>query len=581
MLIHESCLAQAWVWGALLVSPLTVAAPDAPAPARVDRVFLHGRIHTQDAERRVEAMALAGNTLVAVGTDGEIAALAVPGVARVDLAGRVVLPGIIDAHTHPAESAQNLGRCSLGDEMITPAALARRVKRCLATDPGAEGAWFEVVQVNPSGLTLTRADLDGLSGGRPLLLDGSDGHTVWANSAALRAAHVRAATADPIGGHIEHDSAGQPTGTLRDNAADLVTNARPPVPLAHEAAQLERALAAMRATGITSVQDAAVDAHDMRIYKNLYDRHRLDMRVRASFTIKNLHEPAAQAVAAAVAFRKAWAVDPDFLRADAIKIFADGVIEYPSQTAALLEPYLGADGRPTTNRGPAYFEQDNLNGIVAGADAAGLTVHVHAIGDRAVRCALDAFAYSRAQGIPSQRDQIAHLELVDPGDFARFKALDVIANFQLLWAQDDDYVERATIPYLGPERSRHLYPVRSLRDAGAFIAAGSDWDVSSFDAFAGMEHAVTRRRARGDKPLLAGEGITLQQALDAYTINAAYALRQERTTGSLEVGKRADFVVLDRDIFAIDVAGLHATRVLATYLDGRRVYSRSHRRKDA
>ncbi len=360
-----------------------------------------------------------------------------------------------------------------------------------------------------------------------------------------------------------------------------MTSAKPPTPIAREAAQLDKALAAMRATGITSVQDASVDAHDMRIYKRLYDAHRLNMRVRGSFTIKNLREPASAAVAAALAFRDTWAVDPDFLRADAVKICADGVIEYPSQTAALLEPYLGADGRPTENRGPSYFDQDNLNRIVAGADAAGFTVHVHAIGDRAVRAALDAFEYARAHGGRSQHDQIAHLELVDPGDFARFKALDVIANFQLLWAQDDEYVDQATIPYLGAERSRHLYPVRSVRDAGALIAAGSDWDVSSFNAFAGMEHAVTRTRSRGEKPLLPGQSITLQQALDAYTVNAAYALRQERTTGSLEVGKRGDLIVLDRDIFAIDIADLHETRVLATYLDGHLVYSQRRKRAPA
>jgi predicted amidohydrolase YtcJ len=577
---NHSCIAAAWVIGAVLVPALGTAAPLAPTHASTlalaDIVFLHGKIHTEDSERRVvTALALRGNRIVAVGTDAEVAALAGPKSRTVDLAGRVVIPGIIDAHTHPAEGAQDQDRCSLGDDMITPAALKQRVGQCLAGDSGGQHAWFEVVQVNPSGLKLTRADLDGILGERPLLLDGSDGHTVWANSAALGAARIDAATPDPVGGHIERDASGAPTGTLRDTATELVTRAKPPVPLAREAAQLAKAFAAMRATGITSVQDAAVDAHDMRIYKFLYDRHRLNMRVRASFTIKDLHVPAADAVAAAIAFRKTWAVDPDFLHADAVKIFADGVIEYPSQTAALLEPYLAPDGRPTADRGPSYFEQDNLNRIVAGADEAGFTVHVHAIGDRAVRSALDAFAYARAQGASSQRDQIAHLELVDPADFERFRALGVIANFQLLWAEDDPYVERATIPFLGPERSRFLYPVRSLRDAGALIAAGSDWDVSSFDAFEAMEHAVTRKHAPGDRALLPEQAITLQQAVDAYTIDAAYALRQERTTGSLEAGKRADLIVLDQDIFAVDVADVHATRVLATYLDGRLVYSRT------
>ena len=409
---------------------------------------------------------------------------------------------------------------------------------------------------------------------RPLLLNGSDGHTVWANSPVLSLAHITAATEDPAGGHIERDAAGKPTGTLRDTAAEIPFAVRPSAGLDHEASQLNKALDSMRAIGITSVQDAAVDDHLMQIYRRLYDAHRLNMRVRGSFHLKNLHESAAVLIDRATRFRAKWAIDPDFLRADAVKIFADGVIEYPSQTAALLEPYLDAQGRPTKNRGPSYFTQDNLNQIVTAADAAGLTVHIHAIGDRAVRGALDAFADARHRnGALDNRGQIAHLELIDPADFPRFKELRVIANFQLLWAQRDDYVEGATIKYLGPQRSQYLYPARSLRDAGAKIAGGSDWSVSSFNAFAAMEHAITRSEGQGHSALLPEQSLTLQDMVDAYTINAAYALKQERTTGSLEPGKRGDFIVLDRDIFKIDAGDLHDTQVSATYLDGREVYA--------
>jgi predicted amidohydrolase YtcJ len=559
----------------VVLSAVVVGVAAAAAPVPADLVLLHGKIHTEDAGRSIaQALAVRGNTIVAVGTDVAVGAFVGPSTRQVDLKGRVVLPGIIDAHTHPAESAQDLGKCNLDDKPLGPAAIKARVAACLKEKPGDPALWFEVVMVDPSGLTLSLADLDAMLPNRPLMLSGSDGHTVWVNTAALGAAHISGATKDPVGGRIERDAAGRPTGTLRDSAADIALAAKPADSLDHEASQLNEAFDSMRAIGITSVQDAADDDHDMQIYKRLYDTHRLNMRVRGSLWLRNLHEPAAVLIGRAVEFRAKWSIDPDFLRADAVKIFADGVIEYPSQTAALLEPYLDAQGRPTHNRGPSYFEQENLNQIVTAADAAGLTVHVHAIGDRAIRSALDAFADARRRNGPSDnRDQIAHLELIDPADFPRFKELDVIANFQLLWAERGDYIDDATVKFIGPTRAKYLYPARSLRDAGALIAGGSDWGVSSFNAFEAMEHAITRAHRRGQPALLPEQSITLADAVDAYTINAARALKQERTTGSLETGKRGDFIILDRDIFSIDPFDLHDTRVMATYLDGREVYA--------
>lgn len=259
------------------------AAADAPAPA--DLVLLHGKIHTQDSSRSVaQALAVRGNSIVAVGTDQEIGSFVGPRTRSVDLAGRVVLPGIIDAHTHPAQSAQDLGKCSLDDKPLTPSELKIRVGTCLREHPGDPAQWFEAIMVNPSGLTLSLADLDSMLADRPMLLSGSDGHTVWANTPVLKLAHITADTKDPAGGHIERDAAGTPTGTLRDNAVDIAFAVKPAASLDKEAALLSKALDSMRAIGITSVQDAAVDDHTMQIYKRLYDARRLNMRVRGSFT---------------------------------------------------------------------------------------------------------------------------------------------------------------------------------------------------------------------------------------------------------------------------------------------------------
>jgi predicted amidohydrolase YtcJ len=555
---------------ALLLGSSAGQAGDAP-----ELVITNARIHTQDAAHRiVDGLAVRGGSILATGSDAEMRALAGPKTRVVDVGGRVVLPGLIDAHIHPAESAQDLDRCDLHDRQLSATGVKAEVARCLKAHQLGKSEWFEVVQVNASNLVLSRADLDAMRSDGPLVLESADGHSVWGNSAALAAAHIDRNTRDPQGGRIERDPRGEPTGALRDAAQDMLLAAIPTPPIEVRAERLERAFALMSAIGLTSVQDAKVSDAEMSLYKYLYDRHRLKMRVRGCFHLTDLAAPADKVVTAATAFRDKWLVDPDFLRADAVKIFADGVIEYPTQTAALLSPYLDGAGHPTTNTGPSYFQQDNLNRIVAAIDAAGMTVHVHAIGDRAVRQSLDAFAFARAQGAGGEnRDQIAHLQLVNPADFPRFKALAVIANFQLQWAVfDPAYIGKATLPFLGPERSRYLYPARSLLDAGARIVGGSDWDVSTFNPFEAMEHAVTRADGRGAKPLLPEQSVPLPVMVDAYTRNAAYALRQEKTTGTLEPGKRADLIVLDRDIFAIDPFELHATRVLATYLDGREVH---------
>jgi predicted amidohydrolase YtcJ len=297
------------------------------------------------------------------------------------------------------------------------------------------------------------------------------------------------------------------------------------------------------------------------------------MRVRMAIYVADPNDDSAEAVARLVQASKDGDVDPDFLRSGVVKVFADGVMEYPAQTAALLSPYLDANGEPTSTKGELYFDPERFASLVQKLDAAGLTVHIHAIGDYAVRASLDAFAAARkANGDRDNRHQIAHLQLVDSADFPRFKELGVFADMQLEWAKRDPSTEGPIEPYLGPARYRDLYPAGSLHAAGATIIGGSDWDVSSYNPFRALQTAVTRAGGKGQTPLNIDERIPLTTAIDAYTINAAYAMKQDQTTGSLEPGKRADLVVLDRDILSIDPETIQDTKVLATYLDGRLVY---------
>jgi predicted amidohydrolase YtcJ len=317
----------------------------APAPP-ADTVFLHGRIHTQDAARHVvQALAVSGNSIAATGTDAALQRWIGRTTRVIDLGGRIMLPGLIDAHVHPAESAENLDHCNLQDALLTLATLRSDIAKCLAAEKGHEPV-LVIDGVNPSNLTLQRADLDSLVGARPLLLSGSDGHTIWINSATMHLAGITAATPNPHGGHIEHDAHGEPTGTVRDSATDLVIAHLPPPNVAANADRTARVFAEMHAVGITSVQDARVNPRIIATYKKLYDTHRLDMRVRGCFHLADLSRPANALIADAVKFRAAWAIDPALLRADCVKIFADGVIEFPSQTAALLAPILIAPANP-------------------------------------------------------------------------------------------------------------------------------------------------------------------------------------------------------------------------------------------
>jgi hypothetical protein len=317
--------------------------------------------------------------------------------------------------------------------------------------------------------------------------------------------------------------------------------------------------------GLTALHEASASEEALQAYAALERRSRLTARVVASVRVdpgKGLAE-----VARLGSLRRRYTAG--HLRVAAAKIFVDGVLE--TSTAAVLEPYVGTSG----DRGKANLEPPELTRLVAGLDRAGFQIQVHAIGDRAIRMALDAFEAARtANGRRDARHHVAHLELIDPEDIPRFRRLGVVANFQPFWANGDSYLTELTEPKLGPARSRWLYPVASLIRSGAAFAFGSDWNVSSMNPLEGIQVAVTRREPeRGAGPAWLGqEALSLAEAIAGYTIGGAYLGFAEKETGSLEPGKSADLVVLDRNLFEIPAWQIHQARVLWTLLEGREVY---------
>jgi predicted amidohydrolase YtcJ len=542
---------------------------------KADVVLRNGKIYTADPARSFQqSIAFTGNSIVAVGDDDEVTPLIGPATKVVDLGGKLVLPGLIDTHTHLIGGAINGTKCSLADVKPTLEALKPVIQECLARKPGDADNWFEAVQLDNYGFEATARDLDSIEETRPIVLAGNDGHTAWVNSRALDLLRITARTPDPEGGKIGRDPSGAPTGLLVDGALELIEGKFPSPSVEQQASLTDAELKKMSADGITSLMDTCVESTEQDVWRSLYKNGKLDMRVRMAICVDYPNDYREETVARLVATSKEGDVDPNFLRAGVLKVFADGVMEYPAQTAALLRPYCDADGKPTKSVGELYFDPERFARLVQKLDAEGIALHVHAIGDRAVRTTLDAFAAARAaNGERDNRHQIAHLQLVDPADFPRFKELGVIADFQLLWARREPATEGPLEPYLGPDRYRYLYPAGSLHAAGAMIVGGSDWDVSSYNPFRAFQTAVTRTGGKGQKPLNIDERLPLTTAVDAYTINAAFAMKQDATTGSLEVGKRADLVVLDRDIFSVDPYTIADTIVIATYLDGRLVYT--------
>jgi hypothetical protein len=544
-----------------------------PQPDYADLVLVNGGIHTVDAQRsRAEAAAVRDGVFVAVGGNAEIENLRGPETRVIDLSGRMALPGFHDAHVHPIMGGYALLGCNL-EGLGTVEAIVAAVTACVSAGPAGGTDWMEGHAFN---LGLFGQDgphkslLDAIDTARPIFLGSSDGHNAWVNSRALELAGVTADTPDPDLGVIERDPDGSPSGTLRESAMELVRAAMPKPTLATNIEALSAGLAHLNALGITSFVDAWVGLEDYQAYQAVDDAGDLSARVVTSLTYGQFAKHEGEAFDRVLAGRDDY--ESERLNHDSIKLFLDGVLE--GETAALLEPYIGLH-----HSGELIFEPDALNAAVTRFDAMGLQVHMHAIGDRAVRDGLDAIAAARAANGPSDnRHHMSHLQMIHVDDIERFAALDTAANFQALWAWPDDWIMNLNLPVVGEERVQGMYPIASVERGGGRIVGGSDWNVSSANPLDAIETAVRRQDAFAeDGPVLnADERVSLATMIDAYTINAAWVMHQENEVGSIEVGKRADVVVLDRDLFAVPATEINQARVVETLLDGETVWPRSN-----
>lgn len=496
----------------------------------------------------------------------------------VDLEGGLVAPGFIDAHVHVVQGGLERIRCDLS-QASTREDYRRIVGAHAAAHPDAAwilGGGWEMAAF-PGG-TPTAADLDDVVGDRAVFLPNRDHHGAWVSTRALELAGIHAGTPDPPDGRIERDAAGRPTGTLHEGGMGLVTRLLPPTTPREQDEGLLAGQAHLHAHGVTGWQDAILGA-----YAGMDDSSEAYLRAARSGALTGTvvgalwwdRERDVDQVADLVARRAAYTYAR--LRATSVKIMQDGVAE--NGTAAMLTPYLDRCGHPTGNRGHSFLTAARLRAAVEALHVEGFQVHVHTIGDRGAREALDAFAavagVAPARGHAEPRHHLAHVQLVHPDDVPRFAALGVSATLQMLWACHDDQMVDLTLPFLGPERGRWQYPFGDLARTGAHLAAGSDWPVTSPDPLAAIHVAVNRTAhgaagREGNDPFLPEQALGLEQAFAAYTSGSAWINHRDGdlAAGVLRPGAVADLVVLDRDPWAGPAEEIGAARVRSTWVAG-------------
>jgi predicted amidohydrolase YtcJ len=545
---------------------------DARKSAVADLALRNGAIYTVDGARSwAETIAIDAGRIVYVGNDAGAKDYIGPQTEVVDLEGRMVMPGMQDVHIHPISGGIEANGCDLNaattvDEYV---AIIKKYADEHPNEPWIKGGGWAMSAFGPGALARKEL-IDAVVPDRPVILWSRDGHTTWVNSKALEAGGITKDTPDPADGRIDRDpKTGEASGSLQEGASALVADKSPPDSDEKRDAGLRYAIRMLNRFGITGVQDASVNEADLQSYRRLDEAGELTMRVVGSIWWER--DQGLEQVDAIKNLRREFTKGR--IDAGTVKIMQDGVME--NYTAVVLEPYKLKGQKDV--RGIPMVEPELLKKAVTQLDADGFQVHFHAIGDGAVRQSLDAVEAARAaNGNLGHRHHISHIQLIHPDDQPRFRKLGVIANFQPLWAYADDYIKDLTLPFVSKETATYMYPIASMERSGAVVAFGSDWSVSSANPFEEMETAVTRMGALGetDAAWMPEERIGVPEAVAAFTINAAYTNRDEANTGSLEVGKRANLAVLDRNLFDIPATEISDTKVLVTLFEGKAVHGK-------
>lgn len=563
----------------LMVLVLACCNSDNQAKTDVDRIFINGKIWTGNAAQpSAQAMAIRGDKIVAIGTTAEMRALASDEVEVIDLENRRVVPGFQDSHIHFLHSAASMGRQIELDDAETLDEIQRRVAEYAEANPDSSwitghGWGYAAFPDN----TVDKKHIDKVVPDRPVYLTSRDGHMGFGNSKALELAGITRDTQDPPNGRIIKDQDGEPTGELQESAQRVVRDLIPEPTLDQVYDAFIKAMDEAAAAGLTAMHEAATSLEDIPLYEKAEAAGELKIRFSLSPVMVqkegvtsdayDLEEEMDSATAIAKYKELRDRLSGPLIQVVSVKGILDGTID--AKTAAMFEPYVGG------GTGLPFSTQDEINETVALYDKEGFQVLIHAIGDKAINIALNAFEHAqKVNGTRDSRHRVEHAEMPKLSDVPRFKELGVIASTQPMFANPDATVLENFAVLLGPERAQYADSFSIFDDAGAVQIFGSDYSVMTYDVLRGIEVAVTRMTESGNPPggWYPKGCISVEAALRHYTVDAAYGTFQEDIRGTLKAGKYADFVVLSRDILEIDPTEISETDVLLTVMGGKYTY---------